>query len=313
MKFVCLSDMHLLSENPQARLDNLVETQFLKLEEMLRYASKENAVILQAGDWNDKPRSWMLLPRVIDLLKKYNVKIYCVRGQHDDYMYAEETRDRTNFGILEKIGLITPLGSTPITVDGVDLYGANFGQELPQIKRKRLTVGVIHASISDALLWPGHQVTLAKKYLKDHSEYDLILVGDIHRRFSESIKEPDGRHRTIVNTGPMIRKEATEYNFGAYLPNVFVWEPGADFEEFWMPFETALPAAKVLSRDHIIKQEEADSILDEFVDSIKSTSETVVGVSFMENLLSFSKENKIDQSVMNVIARFVDHNKKEGL
>lgn len=307
MKFVCLSDMHLSSENPESRLDNLVEIQFEKLEWVLQLAKKENAVILQAGDFFHKPRSWHLLPLVIDLLKKYQIPIYSVRGQHDVYMYSEETKDKTNLGILVKVGLIIPLSTdTLIKAQDVSIYGANFGQNLAKIKRTGYTIGVIHTSISDAPLWKGHEFTPADKYLNDNSEYDFILVGDIHRRF-----EVKKDKRMLVNVGPMLRREATEYNF-VHSPALYILDTDKPKESNWVdiPHE---PAKKVLSRDHLLKQEEADSILDEFVDSIKSSSETVVGVSFMENLLAFAKENKIDQGVMNMIARFVDHNKREGL
>jgi len=62
MKFALLSDLHLLWQNPVARLDNLVEVQFDKLSHVLGWCGNNDAILLQAGDFNDRPRSWMGLP-----------------------------------------------------------------------------------------------------------------------------------------------------------------------------------------------------------------------------------------------------------
>lgn len=308
MKFIAVSDMHLLTENPEARLDNLVDVQFAKFEFILGLARKEDAAILQAGDMFNKPRSWMLLPVVIDLLKKYGVKIYGVRGQHDDYMYSDETRERTTLGILEKVGLVIALNpEKPIRVQGIDLFGANFGQELAQIERSCFTVGIIHAGISDAALWPGHQFTAADKYLYDHPGYDFILVGDIHRTFD--VYDPK-THRQLINVGPMLRKEATEYNL-QHKPSVYLLDTDDRKKSRYIEIPHT-EATKILSRDHIERKTEAEGLLDEFVDSIKSGKDENLGVSFVENLLKFTKENNVDKSVMDVLARYIG-TKREGL
>lgn len=308
MKFVCLSDIHLSSENSEARLDNLVETQFEKLEFVLKLAMGEKAAILQAGDMFHRPRSWLLLPIVIDLLKKYAVSIYAVFGQHDTYFYSTETKDRTSLGILVKAGLFMPLSiDKPVIVQGVALYGANFGQNLCDLKRSRegYTIGVIHHSISDKPLWPGHQFTPADKYLEDNPDYDFILVGDIHRRFE--VKSKDGRQ--LINTGPMLRREATEYNFD-HKPSVYLLDTEDPKKSKWIEIPHK-PANQVLSRDHIERKAEADNLLDEFVKAIGT--DDVDGVSFIENLMAFSKANKVDQKVMDVIAKFVERTNREGL
>lgn len=303
MKFVCLSDIHLTAENPVARLDDLVEAQFKKLEWVLNFAKKENAAILQAGDIFDKPRSWMLLPIVIDLLKKYNVDIYCVHGQHDDYMYSTETKERTNLGILEKVGLIHPLSEEPTTIRDTVVYGANFGQNLVDIKRSAFTVGVIHTSVSNTALWPGHRFTPADEFLARHPYYDFILVGDIHRQF-EVI---DGKRR-LVNTGPMLRSEATEYNFD-HFPSVFLLDTDNPEKSKWECVPHSL-AVDVLSRDHIERKTEAEGMLDEFVASLKEGANQVEGVSFIENLIKFIKDNSVERQVSDLLARFIENKER---
>jgi len=304
MRFLLLSDIHLVAENPVARMDNLVETQWGKLEFVLNYAKENDLAILQAGDLTDTPRSWLLLPRLISTLKKYGVEWFSVRGQHDDYMYSTETRERTNLGILERAGLVHLLNTeTPAIFEGGDIqiYGANFGQKLAQVHRDGLTLGVIHASISDKSLYPGHIFSKPSDFLSENDGYDLILCGDIHRMFISAIKG-----RTILNVGPMLRLEGTDYNF-KHKPGFAIFDSECPDDELpWVeiPHE---PAEKVLSREHIERKKEAEELLKDFVRELEDVQ--LDAVSFKENLWRFIRENKVEQSVIDVIAMFVEERK----
>jgi len=300
MRIVGLSDIHLIFENPVARLDDLTVEQWVKLSFVFEYARKIGAVIFQAGDLCDKPRSWFLLPLLILFMKKYGVPYYGVFGQHDTYMYSEETRDRTNLGVLEKAGLVTILNpEAPVVLDGgkVQVFGASFGQSLGKVPRKGFTVGVIHASVSDRALYPDHKFSEMSLYLKEKSDYDLILCADVHRMFCF---EKEGR--AIVNVGPMMRQEATEYNF-KHNPGFVVYD--TDTREIeWVDIPCA-PAEKVLSRDHIERKKETEQMLDNFVEAL-GESKAVEGVSFQENLWQFVKENKIEQPVVDILSEIMN-------
>jgi DNA repair exonuclease SbcCD nuclease subunit len=310
MKFVLASDIHLLSKNPVCRMDDLVERQFGKFEFMLGLAKTEGAAILQAGDMCDKPRSWILLPRLIETLKKYEVPIYCIFGQHDTYMYSDETRDRTSLGVLEKAGLVTILSNVPVVISdnyGSDLhiYGASFGNSLPKpIHQQPFNIGVIHASISDHALWPDHKPTQADKYLKDNPDYDLILCGDIHCQFEAQ----DGT-RMIVNTGPMLRKEATEYNF-THKPQLMVLDTDTRTVA-WVCIPTE-DAKYVISADHIQRAEDSKNMLDEFVSAIKD-GDDVDNSSFIDNLWPFVRANKISKDVIDELSLIIESGTKEDL
>lgn len=303
MKFVLLSDVHLVWENPIARMDNLVDVQWDKLAFVFDYARDINATILDAGDLFDKPRSWALLPRLIQFIRHYQVPIYGIFGQHDTYMYSEETRERTNLGVLERAGLVRILDEErKVLFDhgNVQVFGASFGQELPKVERKGVTVGVIHASISDRPAYPGHQYSEMARYLKENDSYDLILCGDIHRMFHF---EKDGRR--IVNVGPMTRQEATEYNF-THVPGFGVYDT-SDNSLDWVDIP-AQPAEKVLSRDHIERKKESEELLKEFVGALGG-EQVVDGVSFIDNLWQFVKENKIEKPVIDILAEVVNDNR----
>jgi len=206
MKFILISDLHISLEQPIGRLDNVAVISFHKLNIVLEYARKINAVVVQAGDFVDKPRSWFLLPMLTSCLMKYKIPIYCVAGQHDVYMYNEETKDNTTLGVLAKAGLVHILNEHPVEIRNVRIYGASHGQEIPVPDDGLVNILVVHEPI--AMEWAGVDYIDAEVFLKEHKEYDYILCGDIHRKF---LIQKNGR--TILNTGPMVRRSATEYNF----------------------------------------------------------------------------------------------------
>lgn len=298
MKFILMSDLHLVAKNPQARKDDLVEIQFEKLKFILNYAKENEAPILQAGDFFNVPRSWALLPRVIDLLKKYKVDIYCVFGQHDTYFYNEETRERTNLGILEKTGLVHILDEEDMCFeDRVCVYGASFGKELPDIliaSSEEINIGVIHAPIAERAIYPGQNYIDAKTYLKNNQFYDLILCGDIHRSFYLQ----DENKRRIVNTGPVLRKEASEYNM-KFTPNFIVYDSSKkSIQKILIPCKDS---ELVLDRTHIEKEDSFEDMMDSFVNEM-NTETVVSGASFPENLASFIRTNPINENVRKIIS-----------
>lgn len=299
MKFACLSDVHLLWDNPISRLDNLRQVQFEKLEFVLQWCMDNDAVLLQAGDFFNRPRSWYLLPETMELLTKYEIKIYSIFGQHDTYFYNEKTRASTSLGILEKAGLVTILSSEVCFEKGrVGIYGASYGQQLPVPEHKGVNIGVIHAPIADRAVYPGQNYVDSLTYLKENEGYDLILCGDIHQKFIHSFK---GRY--IVNSGPMLRKEATAYNF-QHHPGFFCFDVTSSKAPEWIEISHA-PAEQVLSRAHIDMETEENTILDEFIGLI-TDSDLSLEANFIDNLWLFVRKNKIENPVVDLLSEVIN-------
>ncbi len=128
-----LSDCHLTSSNSIGRLDDVFEAGISKFSFVLEYASKNDCLILQAGDFLDSSRSWMLHSRLVGLFKKYpKVQIFIVRGQHDFYMYSEKSKDATSLGVFVQLGYLHELDEVPINITReIHLYGCSWGQKIP--------------------------------------------------------------------------------------------------------------------------------------------------------------------------------------
>ena len=308
MKFVLLSDLHLSWENPLARMDDLVKVQFEKLRFVLDWSRENGDIpILQAGDFFDSPRGYYILSKLVSVLNSYEVfdkdLIHCVYGQHDTYLYSDTTRNSTNLGVINEVDLVHVLG---VWVKwGIGIIGCSYGQEIDNrdlyyIERKYDTkILIIHAPISTAPLFPGHEITHADKFLEKHPEFDLILCGDIHRDF---IIERKGRF--IVNCGPMLRREATEFNF-THKPHFLVYDTeNRTIEKVEIPHELA---SKVLSREHIEQKEQTETMLEDFIESVKTGD--IESVSFTDKLWAFIKENEIEQEIIDILSKVMEKEK----
>jgi len=310
MRLLLLSDVHIIYNNPICRLDDLVSFQYDKLKFIFDYAIDNNIkYILQSGDWVDNPRNYKVLSDIAFFLKEYkdNVSLFCVFGQHDTYMYSELTRGATNLGVLERTGLVTILGSKPTPLIGISLdnnthaYGVSYGEEIPEVESDDdFNVLVIHAPITDQPIHPKAEAIDAHEFLATNKDYNLILCGDIHRRFCIG----DNKKNFIINTGPMIRKTADEYNL-AHIPSFAVFDTEErEFEWVEIPHK---PTDEVISRDHIDTPEETALMLEDFISEMKQDYE--ITVDLLENIQSFINKNKLPQSVVNIISETISRKK----
>ena len=305
MKFIILSDLHLTCNTPVARLDNIEETWKRKFEFILKYSVENDFPIIIAGDVFDKPRDWKTLSEFIKLITQYEPSIMAVFGQHDMYLYSAN-KDYTSLGILIKSELVGELGEVPAgggANDRVKIYGASWGQEvpLPNYDDGCVNILVIHKNISDRPLFPGHEYTDALQFLQKHPEYQVIVCGDIHRRFyAGGIPKLERNRRIIINPGPLLRMEATEYNM-TYEPKFAVLDIDTQSVEWvTIPHE---PAEKVLSRKHIENKKETESMLDEFIKNVSVDHK--ITFSFKENLQEYLTKNKTSQEIKDVISKIM--------
>ena len=307
MKLVLLSDVHWTSEQPVARKDNAFETLQRKMDYVFSRAAESNASILQAGDLFNSPRHWGAMNSMIEFLsewKNQGVQVYCIAGQHDTYLYQQEAKPTTALGALERAGLVRMLNrelinQIPFGELGWSIRGVSYGQEIPRLEyRESGEVLVIHAMITDRPLWPGQEdYTDAGKFLDKYMDYDLILCGDAHRYFM--IIGEDGR--IICNTGPILRREASEGMF-EHHPGFFVYDTETrDIVWEEIPHE---PAEDVLSRKHIERKEERNEMLECFMGAMVEDVE--MGVSFRENLEKFLGENPAPDAVRRVLAEVME-------
>lgn len=311
MEFALLSDVHASSKNSIGRKDDLVETFFDKFAHVISYCSENNLTLLQAGDLLDRPRDWTVLYRLMGLLDDYrSVQIFCVFGQHDMYMRADTSKTPTSLGILERAGMVHLLGTEPVQpneYERVYLYGASYNEETPRVTKQTAhgcNLLVAHAPICERPLWHGHQnFKTPQVYAKKNSDFEMILVGDIHREFTYATAST-----IIVNTGPMLRREANEYNL-EHEPCFYTYDTEDKLlVRHVIPHE---PAEDVLTRTHIERAEHNEETLVEFVELLEKIHSMDLGVTsnrtVKENVLLYMRENKIGKDVIKVLEEVMSH------
>lgn len=305
MKLLLLSDIHLAVDNPIARLDNMVETQWDKLRYIFDYAEKnEIEYILQAGDFTHTKRSWSLLEKLSNYLmtKRTVVEIMLVKGQHDSF-YHQMGNHRTTTGVLISSGIVTLLDSKPINIgDEINIYGCSYGEEIPEILNKSFfNILVIHAPIGDKP-YGNFEYSDAKRFLKKHKQYDLILCGDVHEKFII-----EDKNRIICNTGVMLRHEASKQMM-EHKPCFFVYHIDTNkIKEIIIP---ALPSDQVLSRDHLERKKERESNFEDFINNIQKMKGNH-SISFDDNLKRVIKTNKTVNAVKSIIDRYLQEGRSD--
>lgn len=299
MNFILISDLHMMGHTPVGRLDETIFTCYEKFEFILKYAKKHKACILQAGDFFDTPRNWFIMIAVMQLLKKYKVPVYTIFGQHDTYMYSEVNRPYTALGTVAESGLVTVLDN-PLIVDmapkPVHVYGCHYKSkaEIPKVIAKTaFNILVIHAPIAESKLYPGQGYFDNEWFLGKYPDYDVILCGDIHR---SAFYLDEESQRCIINTGPMIRKDATEYNY-THEPHFYFMNEDYEFRTVTIPH---LPAEQVLTRDHIEDDQKKNVMLDDFIEAVNE-DDPEVGVELVKNINRFLKKKKIKKRINDIL------------
>lgn len=270
MQIVCLSDVHLTGRNPVGRRDNITVTQWKKIEYVLSWAKEHDAIIIQAGDLFHKSRDWDILLKSIDILKKYSVPFYCVFGQHDQYYYSSLKNNATTMGILDTMRLITLLrNNRPIEIEDILLWGSSWGEEvdISKVNSSKYNILVTHSPISERRIFPGHKITRPRTVLRKYKKFKLILAGDVHRFFRLRIG-----NQQVVNTGPMLRIEANDYNM-IHKPCFVVYDTETNkCEKIIIPHKKS---EEVLEKTNISHEE---FVSDEKIDALAKAMKTKFGI-----------------------------------
>lgn len=283
--YACLSDPHLTWGKPISRLDDVKLTGLKKFNYVLDWCNKNNAQLLIPGDLTDSAHGWYLYLELIKLFLNYRIELLVVYGQHDMYF---RTRETTILNALAKNNFVKVVTENNFA----GLYGYSWQDSTDiKIEKTKAKVLLIHAPITTNQLYPNQVFMDARKFLRENKQFDLIVCGDIHRKF---MVEYQGRF--IVNSGPMLRLDADEYMF-EHKPGFWVYDTNRK-EVNWqeIPHEEA---DIVLSRVHIERRKEVEFMMKDFIDSI--SEQVNFDMDFESNIVNFIKMNKVEEEVQDIL------------
>jgi DNA repair exonuclease SbcCD nuclease subunit len=218
-----VGDLHLSSKAPKRRRDeDYLQTQFGKLTQIRDLYDKHKCdLLIQTGDFFDSyAGSKSLIATVLEYFRHVwdGVKIYCIFGQHDIHGHSFTTYPNSPLRILEAGGVLGVLNGE-LALPGLNLVGAGFGDEPVSGCECILCfkILVVHKLICPKPQWPGHNPVTPSVYLKKYAKFDLIVCGDYHYRFVESLRG----ERHIINPGCLVRKKLDDKD---HEPGVVIYD-----------------------------------------------------------------------------------------
>lgn len=272
MKLGILGDLHIHSKAPERRLDeDYLETCRIKLHTALSLL-EGCEVLIQVGDFFD---SYAVSNRVtamaIDTIRSMGRVVYCIYGQHDISGHSSTTIHNSPLQVMRAAGAIHLLDDCPVTTrsdqDFVTMYGASFGQDVPEVTTKGFNILVTHRMIGDRPLYPGQELVGPRSFLRKYSDYDLVCCGDYHYRFDDSIQD-----RVILNPGVMMRKTLKEAEL-EHIPAVYEFDTqGRKFKIIPIPCQ---PLSEVMD---LARKDRRDVMnLEEFIGKLQSGTTAQIG------------------------------------
>ena len=277
INLIIVGDLHLLEKNPVCRLDNLPETQVIKLQFIKGLQAKYNCPVIFAGDVFDH---WKPSPELISLAAKHFPKnSHSIYGNHDLQGRKLEHANTSGLHTLITTGVIqyihlghwdTPFPKKYEYQDDV------LGKIYQETGRK---IGVRHVmTYQGEKPHPDCKDLKASALLRRYSDYDLLITGHNHKPFTE---EYNGR--VLVNAGGVLRGTAAEQN---HLPRVYIWSAeNNSVEAVYLPITEG-----VISRDHLDKEKQKNERLDTFIENLNK-DDIELSVNFEQTLLNVIDAN----------------------
>lgn len=259
MRYFCTADWHIRATNPAKRIDNYWQTQYNKIEWILKRCRDYMVpTLLVAGDIFDSPNTprW-LVNKYIELFCKYSINIIACYGQHDLFFHNPNL-ENTPLGTLYAAGIFKNKlvnGSTPgggIDTEGwKTAIGAPYKENNVLVLHETVVPKMIHF-LPDALT----PEALVKKYINK-----WIVTGDYHvfHTYQKS-------GRTVINCGSLMRSNKDQYN---YQPQIHLLDTSNNtIESIPVPIEKPEAVFNLNAIEVETNKKEVDERVIEFVEAI---------------------------------------------
>ena len=289
---ILVSDLHIRETIPECRKDDFMLAQERKYAWLRELQTKYDVPILVAGDvfhhW--KPSPWL----IGWTLRNLPDGIIAIPGQHDLTSHNLDMVEKTGIYVLAEAGKIELLTDSSVyNYNELCIQGFPWGVELTPAtpcKSIQFPIALVHKLVYKGTPpFPGAENVggTGKALLKSMSGFDLILTGDNHQTFTETLGES-----ILVNPGSFTRQTAAQVD---HQPSVFLWfAEDNTVEQVFVPINDA-----AVSREHLIVAEERDERIDAFVTSLNKTVD--LGISFEENMIEILAKNTVPKEVHTII------------
>ena len=308
VKFLYFTDTHFRGTTPKNRKDNIVDTLMRKMDEIRELTEKyEVDYVLHGGDLFDRPDiSTSIARKFAIVLKKFNVPIYAIAGNHDVYGHNPDTLHRTLLGIFDVLGLIRIINEGEKIIlkkDGlkIQLTGQPYRYDIDnEFDKKSYIVKEREESI-DYAIHLVHGMLLDKPFIKGipfttideilDTKADLTLAGHYHSGFG--VKKINNKY--FINPGSMIRITNSLQEINRY-PKVVIIELSKTITVDMIQLVSAKHGEEVLDRKQIETSIYRKERIIQFKQSVDS-SDDFEKLDITHILNSLSNENNISVEV----------------
>ncbi len=297
MKLLFTGDWHLTDKSPKRRTDDYFNTQVEKVKYLMDFALNEANIdaIIQPGDFFDSHKTPDYVKQFyINLLKEYGIPIYTIPGQHD-MRYHSTDIENTPMKVMHEAGVVNIIscGKQPDLNSNVFLYGAGFGEDIPEcITPGAKNILVIHTMViksKEEKLWDKQEdFCEADALLK--LNFDIVVSGDNHQSFT---KQYEGR--SLFNCGSLMRSTISQVD---HQPVFYIFDTATgQYSQNLIPIEEY---PTVFDMSTAEKEKEKNEKLEAFINGLSDETE-IVGMDFQRNLKTYIADNKIDTRIVSII------------
>ncbi|MDR7869959.1 MAG: metallophosphoesterase family protein [Tissierellaceae bacterium] len=311
MRLLFFTDSHIRGTSPKNRKDDYVQTLENKMLEIVDIVNDKNIdFVLHGGDLFDRPDvSISITSRFSKILKKIQVPIYLISGNHDVYGHNPQTINRTMLGLLNELDILNLIneeekiilhkGSIKVQLTGQP-YIYNIDDKINKKyymledvdESVNYAIHIVHGMLLDKPFIKGVPFTLVDD-IKD-TKADITIAGHYHSGFNNITIE--GKH--FINPGSIVRISNSLREIER-RPKVIIIDLDDEIKFTDIYLESALTGDLVLDRDEIEKNIFKRERLYEFKQTVDSAmdfekmdiNDVLIEVSKSEGL---SEEVKIE-------------------
>ena len=308
-RFLIVGDVHFRGLNPRARTDNYMEAMIKKLYELFDIAREHQVeAIVQCGDLFDSPgATWGVVAELAMILQTAPCPVLTIPGNHDIWSGNAESKHRTPFGLLAKLGIVWDIGEQAYVVDRlgclwgpIHVSGHGFTSETDTEAGKgqfqvpvdeydsadlvdRFNVHVVHSMMLDYS--PGFEGMRHTLISEVETFADVVICGHVHTGFGGNVgstnnyvvRRDDGV--LFINPGALCRLSASQAEMDRTVQVALLTidteavsvEARTDVK--LIPLRSAQPGHVVLSREHLEAEVERSGRLEHFLSLLASEGE----------------------------------------
>jgi len=299
MLCLIVGDTHFTGKNPIARLDDLVELQFDKWDEVISIANRYDCPIIHTGDiFNVSIIANSILTRIGSALEKLKHNLYFVWGNHDLLYHSLDLWDRTSLGVIWKNGdKVKHISQLP-GWSWLD-WGSEYGIQWYADRNNLLLTH--KAVVSERKMGKGSWILEDENFCMNIDKelelrkYQLIICGHWHKPYRFMHKGT-----LVINPGPVLRRSIEEW----LMPSVVLINTDTLlYKRIYL--KSAKPPDQILSRKHIEQRVESytEGVM-KFVEQLQNTK-IIDKASFLENLFGLLDSHELPKNVENILRNII--------